>query len=47
MTFVWLSGYVVVLNRVRVLVLRGPIKRSLDAVAGAVLAAFGARLATQ
>jgi threonine/homoserine/homoserine lactone efflux protein len=47
MTFVWLSSYVMVLNRVRELLLRGPIKRLLDAVAGAVLVGFGARLVTE
>ena len=46
LTFVWLSGYAFVLSRVRELLLRGPIKRALDAAAGAVLVAFGARLAT-
>ncbi len=47
MTFVWLSGYVFVLNRIRELFLRDPVKRFIDAVAGAVLVAFGARLATE
>ncbi len=47
MTFVWLSGYVLVLDRVRELLLRGPFKRLLDAIAGAVLVVFGARLATE
>jgi threonine/homoserine/homoserine lactone efflux protein len=47
MTFVWLSGYAIVLDRVRDLLLRGPIKRLLDAVAGAVLVAFGVRLAAE
>jgi len=47
MTFVWLSGYVFVLNRIRELLLRDPVKRFIDAVAGAVLVAFGARLATE
>jgi threonine/homoserine/homoserine lactone efflux protein len=47
MTFAWLSGYAVVLNLVREMLLRGPIKRVLDAVAGTVLVAFGARLATE
>jgi threonine/homoserine/homoserine lactone efflux protein len=47
MTFGWLSGYAIVLNQIRQLLLRGPIKRLLDAVAGAVLVAFGARVATE
>jgi threonine/homoserine/homoserine lactone efflux protein len=36
-----------VLNQIRQLLLRGPIKRLLDAIAGAVLVAFGARVATE
>jgi threonine/homoserine/homoserine lactone efflux protein len=47
MTFVWLSAYAVVVNRMRQALLRGPVKRLLDAVAGAVLIGFGVRLAAQ
>jgi threonine/homoserine/homoserine lactone efflux protein len=47
MTFVWLSSYAIVLNRIREVLLRGAIKRFLDAVAGTVLVAFGVRLAAE
>ncbi len=47
MTFVWLSGYAVVLSRVREVLVRGPVKRLLDVVAGTVLVGFGVRLATE
>ena len=45
MTFVWLSAYAVVINRIGEALRRGPVKRLLDAVAGAVLIGFGVRLA--
>ena len=47
MTFVWLSAYAVMIDRMREALLRGPVKRLLDAVAGAVLVGFGVRLAAQ
>jgi threonine/homoserine/homoserine lactone efflux protein len=47
MTFAWLSGYAVVLSRVREVVVRGPVKRLLDVVAGTVLVGFGVRLAAE
>lgn len=47
MTFVWLAGYAIVLNRVRGVLLRGPIERLIDAVAGTVLVGFGVRLVTE
>jgi threonine/homoserine/homoserine lactone efflux protein len=46
MTFGWLSAYAVVVNQIREALRRGPVKRLLDALAGAVLVAFGVRLAT-
>ena len=45
MTFVWLSAYAVMINRMRETLLRGSVKRLLDAVAGAVLVGFGVRVA--
>jgi threonine/homoserine/homoserine lactone efflux protein len=45
MTFVWLSAYAIVVNRIGQALRRGPVKRLLDAVAGAVLVGFGIRLA--
>jgi threonine/homoserine/homoserine lactone efflux protein len=47
MTFVWLSAYAVAVNRMREALRRGPVKRLLDAVAGAVLVGFGLRLAAE
>ena len=47
MTFVWLSAYAVMINRMRETLLRGSVKRLLDAVAGAVLVGFGVRVAAQ
>jgi threonine/homoserine/homoserine lactone efflux protein len=47
MTFVWLCAYAVAVNRMREALRRGPVKRLLDAVAGAVLVGFGVRLAAE
>ena len=46
LTFVWLSLYAVALNRARSVLTRPRVRRALDAVAGTVLVALGARLAT-
>lgn len=47
MTFAWLAGYALVVNRMRDALRRGPVKRLLDALAGAVLVGFGVRMAAQ
>jgi threonine/homoserine/homoserine lactone efflux protein len=47
MTFTWLSGYALVVHRVRPALLRGPVRRVLDALAGTVLVGFGIRLAAE
>jgi threonine/homoserine/homoserine lactone efflux protein len=47
MTFGWLSLYAVVLNRVGPFLQRSRVRRTLDAVNGTVLVAFGVRLATE
>ena len=47
MTLAWLSAYAVLVDWMREALRRGPVKRLLDAVAGAVLVAFGVRLAAQ
>jgi threonine/homoserine/homoserine lactone efflux protein len=47
MTFAWLAAYSVVFDRMGEALGRGPVRRLLDAVAGAVLVGFGARLAAQ
>ncbi|HET9778730.1 MAG TPA: LysE family translocator [Propionibacteriaceae bacterium] len=47
MTFGWLSIYAVVLDRVGPVLQRSRVRRTLDAVTGTVLVAFGFRLATQ
>ena len=47
MTFAWLSAYALVVARARDLLLRGWIKRALEAITGAVLIALGLRLATE
>jgi threonine/homoserine/homoserine lactone efflux protein len=47
MTFGWLSMYAVVLDRVGPFLQRSRLRRTLDAVTGTVLVAFGLRLATQ
>ena len=46
MTFSWLTAYAVVIDRARHALMRGPVKRILDAAAGLVLVGFGIRLAT-
>jgi threonine/homoserine/homoserine lactone efflux protein len=47
MTFGWLSIYAIALNRIGPLLQRSRVRRTLDAVTGTVLVAFGFRLATQ
>jgi threonine/homoserine/homoserine lactone efflux protein len=47
LTLAWLSAYAVAVARARRLVLRGRVRRSLDAVAGCVLVALGLRLAVE
>jgi threonine/homoserine/homoserine lactone efflux protein len=47
MTFGWLAGYGLLVDRARPLFDRSWIRRAVDAVAGAVLVAFGVRLAVQ
>jgi RhtB (resistance to homoserine/threonine) family protein len=44
-TLLWLSGYALVVARLGDILRRSRIRRALDAVTGAVLVAFGARLA--
>ena len=45
MTFAWLTGYSIVVDRARRLLSRQRIRRMLEAVTGGVLIAFGMRLA--
>jgi threonine/homoserine/homoserine lactone efflux protein len=47
MTFVWLTAYGVVIARFGDVLRRPRIRRAVDAVTGAALAAFGARLAVE
>jgi threonine/homoserine/homoserine lactone efflux protein len=47
MTFGWLSLYAVLLGRAGSFLQRSRVRRTLDAVTGTVLVAFGVRLATQ
>jgi threonine/homoserine/homoserine lactone efflux protein len=47
LTLTWLTGYAVVVARAGDLLRRERVRRSLDAVTGAVLVAFGIRLATE
>jgi threonine/homoserine/homoserine lactone efflux protein len=47
LTFAWLSLYAVAVARAKTIVLRTRIRRTLDALAGVVLVAFGVRLATE
>jgi threonine/homoserine/homoserine lactone efflux protein len=47
MTLAWLSGYAAVIARARRTLLRGRVRRLLDAVAGLALVGFGARLAAE
>jgi threonine/homoserine/homoserine lactone efflux protein len=46
LTFVWLALYAAVVARARRVLLRDRVRRVLDALTGAVLVAFGVRLAT-
>ena len=45
MTLLWLSGYALVVARLGDILRRSRVRRALDALTGAVLVAFGARLA--
>lgn len=45
MTFAWLTGYSIAVDRARRLLSRQRIRRTLDAVTGGVMIAFGMRLA--
>jgi threonine/homoserine/homoserine lactone efflux protein len=47
MTFGWLSLYAVVVERFGGVLRRGPVRRTIDALTGAVLVAFGVRLAIE
>jgi threonine/homoserine/homoserine lactone efflux protein len=47
MTLTWLSGYALAVARTKRLLLRGRVRRALDAVTGFALVAFGARLAAE
>ena len=47
MTLVWLAGYGVVVARAGDVLRRSRVRRALDGVTGAVLIAFGLRLATE
>ena len=45
LTIAWLSGYAIVLARFRRVLGRARVRRTIDAVSGALLATFGVRLA--
>ena len=47
MTLTWLSAYAVAVARTRRLLVRGRVRRALDAVSGIALVALGARLAAE
>ena len=47
MTLAWLSFYAIAVNRLRAFFTRGRVRRVVDAVTGAVLVAFGLRLAAE
>ena len=47
MTFVWLSTYAAVVAKAGEALRRPAVRRALDAVVGAVLVAFGLRLASE
>jgi threonine/homoserine/homoserine lactone efflux protein len=47
MTLAWLSAYALAVARTKRLLVRGRVRRVLDAVTGLALIAFGARLATE
>jgi len=47
MTLVWLSAYALAVARTKRLLVRGHVRRTLDALSGLALAALGIRLATE
>jgi threonine/homoserine/homoserine lactone efflux protein len=47
MTLAWLTAYAIVVARARRTLVRSRVRRALDAVSGAALVAFGARLAVE
>lgn len=47
MTLAWLSAYALAVARTKRLLVRGRVRRALDAVTGLALVAFGARLAVE
>jgi threonine/homoserine/homoserine lactone efflux protein len=47
MTFAWLSLYAIVVERFGSFLRRGPVRRAMDAITGAILVAFGVRLAVE
>ena len=47
MTFAWLTLYALVVERFGTVLRRGPVRRALDALTGAILVAFGVRLAVE
>ncbi len=47
LTFVWLTAYAFAVARTSTFLLRPRVRRTLDAITGAVLVAFGLRLATE
>jgi threonine/homoserine/homoserine lactone efflux protein len=47
MTFAWLSGYAVLVARAGNVLRRPRVRRAIDALTGAVLLAFGGRLAAE
>jgi threonine/homoserine/homoserine lactone efflux protein len=47
MTLVWLCGYAWIVERAGALLLRGAVRRAIDAVTGVVMVAFGLKLATE
>jgi threonine/homoserine/homoserine lactone efflux protein len=47
MTLAWLSAYALAVARTKRLLVRGRVRRALDAVTGLALVTFGARLAAE
>lgn len=47
LTLTWLSAYALTVARTRTLLVRGRVRRALDALTGVALVAFGARLAAE
>jgi threonine/homoserine/homoserine lactone efflux protein len=47
LTLAWLSLYAVAVARAKTVLVRTRVRRTLDALAGVVLLAFGVRLATE